>query len=65
MGSLLLRSGLRESEKGSEVRTLARARTITVLGRLDPERRQAVIEFLLETELLISAQTPKPRILAA
>jgi hypothetical protein len=60
MGSLLLRSGLRESEKGSEVRTLARARTITVLGRLDPERRQAVIEFLLETELIQRVEGKAP-----
>jgi hypothetical protein len=41
MGILLLaKDGLRESEAGSEARTLARARTLTVLGRLDPSRKQ-------------------------
>src|SRR5215218_5242752 len=35
MGGLLLERDLRASEKGTEVRTLARARTLTVLERLD------------------------------
>ena len=39
MGSLLLEKDLRASEEGSEVRTLARARTLTVLGRLDSSRK--------------------------
>jgi uncharacterized protein YjbI with pentapeptide repeats len=52
MGALLLaKDGLRESEEGSEVRTLARARTITVLGRLDPKRKTAVMQFLEEANL--------------
>jgi hypothetical protein len=50
---LLAKDGLRESEEGSEVRTLARARTITVLGRLeDPSRKRAIMAFLVETELV-------------
>jgi hypothetical protein len=54
MGALLLaKDGLRESDEGSEVRTLARARTITVLRRLkDPSRKTAVVQFLLETDLV-------------
>ena len=53
MGALLLaKDGLRESEEGSEVRTLARARTITVLGRLDPKRKTAVMQFLVEAKLI-------------
>jgi uncharacterized protein YjbI with pentapeptide repeats len=54
MGDLLLaKDGLRESEEGSEVRTLARARTITVLERLeDPSRKTAIMRFLVETELV-------------
>src|SRR5215203_1035173 len=53
MSSLLLTNGsLRESEEGSEVRTLARARTITVLGRLDPKRKTAVMQFLDEADLI-------------
>ena len=39
MSGLLLERDLRASEKGSEVRTLARARTLTVMGRLDPSRK--------------------------
>src|SRR5215212_2251559 len=39
MGSLLLGNGLRKSEEGSEERTLARARTLTVLGRLDTSHK--------------------------
>jgi cell division protein FtsB len=43
MGSLLLEKNLRGSDKGSEVRSLARARTLTVLGRLDPSRKKAIM----------------------
>jgi uncharacterized protein YjbI with pentapeptide repeats len=53
MNMLLLEKGLRSSDEGSEVRTLARARTLTVLGRLeDPNRKTAVMQFLEETELI-------------
>jgi hypothetical protein len=50
---LLAKDGLRESEEGSEVRTLARTRTITVLERLeDPSRKTTIMRFLVETELV-------------
>jgi uncharacterized protein YjbI with pentapeptide repeats len=53
IGALLLaKYGLRESEEGTEVRTLARARTITVLGRLDPSHKTALMQFLVEAELV-------------
>jgi len=52
MSGLLLERDLRASEEDSEVRTLARARTLTVLGRLDPTRKSAVLQFLVEAELL-------------
>jgi hypothetical protein len=52
MGTLLLTEGLRKSEEGSEVRLLARARTITVLGRFDPKRKSEVMRFLVETSLV-------------
>jgi uncharacterized protein YjbI with pentapeptide repeats len=52
MGSLLLEKDLRGSDKGSEVRTLARARTLTVLGRLDPSRKIALMQFLVEADLV-------------
>jgi uncharacterized protein YjbI with pentapeptide repeats len=52
MGALLLEKNLRKSEENTEVRTLARARTLMVLGRLeDPSRKTALMEFLLEAEL--------------
>jgi uncharacterized protein HemX len=56
MNNLLLERNLRESEEDSEVRTLARARTLTVLERLDPSRKIDVIHFLL-----ISAEIAKRR----
>jgi uncharacterized protein YjbI with pentapeptide repeats len=52
MEGLLLERDLRASEEDSEVRTLARARTLTVLGRLDPSRKTAVMQFLAEAKLL-------------
>jgi hypothetical protein len=52
MSSLLLDKDLRTSEEDSEVRTLARARTLTVLGRLDPSRKTAVTRFLSEAKLV-------------
>src|SRR5215212_1100727 len=52
MSGLLLARNLRASEKVSEVRTLARARTLTVLQRLDPSRKTAVMQFLAEAKLL-------------
>jgi uncharacterized protein YjbI with pentapeptide repeats len=58
MGSLLLDKNLRESEEDSEVRTLARART--VLSRLDPSRKSAVMEFLVEAELVQSVEGRGP-----
>jgi uncharacterized protein YjbI with pentapeptide repeats len=52
MSSLLLEKDLRDSKKDSEVRTLARARTLTVLGRLDADRKTQVMQFLVEAELV-------------
>jgi uncharacterized protein YjbI with pentapeptide repeats len=52
MSSLLLEKDLRESAKDSEVRTLARARTLTVLSRLDSARKQRLLQFLYEAGLL-------------
>jgi uncharacterized protein YjbI with pentapeptide repeats len=52
MSSLLLEKDLRQCEGDSEVRTLARARTLTVISRLDPTRKVAVMEFLSEADLV-------------
>jgi uncharacterized protein YjbI with pentapeptide repeats len=52
MSQLMLEGDLRGSEEGSEVRTLARARTQTVLARLDSRRKGSVVQFLYEASLL-------------
>jgi uncharacterized protein YjbI with pentapeptide repeats len=52
MGALLLEKDLRNSEEDSEVRTLARARTLTVLENLDGDGRGSVLQFLFEAELI-------------
>jgi uncharacterized protein YjbI with pentapeptide repeats len=60
MGSLLLDKDLRESAEGSEVRTLARARTLTVLGRLDPNHKTAAMQFLVEAKLVQRVDERRP-----
>ena len=57
MNNLLLEHNLRDSEPGSEVPTLARARTLTVLSTLDPSRKTAVIQFLAEANLITLGPT--------
>jgi uncharacterized protein YjbI with pentapeptide repeats len=47
MGTLLL-----DDLSNPRVRTIVRARTLTVLRRLDPSRKQEVMQFLLEAELI-------------
>jgi uncharacterized protein YjbI with pentapeptide repeats len=53
MSDLLLNSHLRESHPEDEVSTVARARTLTVLQRLDPGRKTTVVQFLYEAQLII------------
>jgi uncharacterized protein YjbI with pentapeptide repeats len=60
MSNLLLEKNLRESEEDSEVRTLARARTLTVLGRLDTSRKTEVMRFLSEADLVGSVDGRDP-----
>jgi hypothetical protein len=52
MTELILEKNLRDSKEESEVRTLARARTLTVLGRLGPDRKRSVVQFLYESVLV-------------
>jgi hypothetical protein len=52
MSSLLLEKDLRGSDKDSNVRNVARARTLTTLAALDPYRKQKVLRFLDETQLI-------------
>ena len=52
MTDLILEKNLRDSKEESEVRTLARARTLTALGRLGPDRKRSVVQFLYESHLI-------------
>ena len=52
MSELLLTSKLNTSQKGAEVRAIARSRTLTVLRRLDGVRRASILRFLYECGLL-------------
>jgi hypothetical protein len=60
MSTLLLEKDLWVSEEDSEVRTLARARTLTVLERLDPSRKTAVARFLAEAKLIANVDGKGP-----
>jgi uncharacterized protein YjbI with pentapeptide repeats len=52
MSQLLLEGDLLDSKQDGEVRTLARARTLTVLTRLDSRRKGSVVQFLYEASLI-------------
>jgi uncharacterized protein YjbI with pentapeptide repeats len=52
MSELLLHENLRDSNKGDEVRSIARVRTLTALRRLDPDRKANVLLFLHESGLI-------------
>ncbi len=52
MSELLLHEKLRESQPESEVRKIARVRTLTVLPRLDGGRKRSVVQFLQESGLI-------------
>ena len=57
MAKLVIDNDLANSEEGDEVRTLARAQTLTVLASLDPQHKRSVVEFLSSSNL-IGAKTP-------
>jgi uncharacterized protein YjbI with pentapeptide repeats len=48
---------LQQSQEGNEVRTVARARTLTVLPRLDSSRKRSVLQFLYESRLVFKDRT--------
>jgi len=52
VSELLLHENLRESTEDAEVRKIARVRTLTVLPRLDNERKRTVLLFLHESGLI-------------
>jgi uncharacterized protein YjbI with pentapeptide repeats len=55
VGQLLLEKNLRDSEVGSEVSTLARTQTLSVLNRLDGPRKRSVLQFLYESSLIMKS----------
>jgi len=57
MTELLLEKKLRTSEEGSEVRSIARARTLTILRSLNGDRKSSILRFLYEAELIDSEKT--------
>jgi uncharacterized protein YjbI with pentapeptide repeats len=61
MSELMLDRGLRTSEEGDTVRLLARARTITILRRLDSGNNSDILQFLHEAQL-ISGTDPVVRL---
>ena len=52
MGTLLLDRGLRAADENSDVRRLARARTLVVLDALSPPRQERALRFLNEAQLI-------------
>ncbi len=52
MSELLLDKHLRESKPKDEVRSIARARTLTLLPQLDARRKGSLLQFLYESNLI-------------
>jgi uncharacterized protein YjbI with pentapeptide repeats len=52
MSQLLIEQNLRSSQPDDEVRTLARARTLTVLWGLGPDHKRDLLQFLYEAGLI-------------
>jgi hypothetical protein len=52
ISELLLTKNLRTSTEDEEVRKIARVHTLTVLPRLDKERKRSVLQFLFESGLI-------------
>jgi hypothetical protein len=56
MSHLLTDKDLHSAQPGDSLRTVARARTLTVLSRLDSRRKKSVLEFLYESRLIDQEQ---------
>ena len=52
IGTLLLEEDLRTANENSDVRLLARARTLVVLDGVSEDRKVRLLEFLYETQLI-------------
>lgn len=58
MSQLLLEENLSTSKPDSDVRTIARARTLTTLRELDKTRKGALVRFIYEAELITKPEQP-------
>jgi hypothetical protein len=68
MTQLLLDKGLRTSQPEDEVRSVARARTLTVLRVLDGVRKATVLQFIFEARLIgrvMKGEGEKPEMIDA
>jgi len=52
MSELMLKEKLRESKEDAEVRTIARARTLSALREMDGKRKGVIVRFLIEAKLI-------------
>jgi uncharacterized protein YjbI with pentapeptide repeats len=59
MTELLLEKGLRTSDPGTEIRDVARARTLATARTLDGYRKGILVRFLHESELIGSKPSPE------
>jgi pentapeptide repeat protein len=64
MGTLLLDRDLRTAAENSDVRRLARARTLVVLDALGSDRLGRALRFLVETELIQARPPDRPPIIS-
>ena len=64
MGTLLLDRGLRNASEESDVRRLARARTLVVLDALGSDRLDRALRFLEETGLIQAGPSDRPPIIS-
>ncbi len=64
MGTLLLEKDLRTEGENSDVRLLARARTLAVLDGVSGDRKVRVLEFLFETQLIQFGPQGKPPVIS-
>ena len=64
MGTLLLDRDLRNASEDSDVRRLARARTLVVLDALGSDRLDRALRFLEETELIQAGPSDRPPIVS-
>jgi pentapeptide repeat protein len=64
IGTLLLEEDLRTADENSDVRLLARARTLIVLDGVSEDRKVRLLNFLSETKLIQSVSQGEPPVIS-